>query len=52
VAEDHTARGAAAEQIRAWQAHLAKLFGLNAPDKIQSDVAVHYVIEGTDVDKI
>lgn len=48
-AHDVSAKLDAMRGLVSAQAHVNRMLGLNAPDKVQQDVTVNYVLEGVDV---
>lgn len=50
--KDITSQLAASRELVNQQAHIAKLLGLNAPDRVQQDTTVHFTIEGVDGDAL
>jgi len=52
VVRDVTPRIAAIDRLGQYQRDLAKLLGLNAPDKAVVDSTLHYIVEGVDTDKM
>lgn len=50
-AHDVSAKLDALRGLVSTQAHVNKMLGLNAPDKVQQDVTVNYVLEGVNPDE-
>lgn len=50
-AHDVSAKLDAMRGLVSTQAHVNKMLGLNAPDKVQQDVTVNYVLEGVNPDE-